>query len=346
MDPSVTRRTVLVLGAGLGAALAGCSGIGAGGRTATVTPAPLPGVETDPRHVPRVGEPVRLGPVGLAVTDVGRHESAAILGTQVFARPGSELLSLDVALRNAGRGYAALAVDGFDVAVPGALVDAIEPFQESAASDRGGLALLPGELLATRLHFPVPEGVEEARLRATLGVRSLPAPAFGVRETVTVDLAERAEDPVRFDQALTAPVLTVEEEAVHGSLRVRVGEAERVDLSLRDPSPGGEHVAVGLSVRNESERTVVAGVGGLGGMALGDDGGARFVDRVWFGSRLAGGPYYDETRAIGPGEENKGTVVVEVPAGRRPLYLFWTPPYRFWGAGTGVRVNRYVWRLR
>jgi hypothetical protein len=295
-----------------------------------------------------VGSLVRLGPVGLTVSEVARQANAPIFGGSVFPPTGFELLVLDIGLRNASERYVALVVDGVEVAIPGRLVDPIGLFRTTAGPSRGGLAFLPGEYYALRLHYSVPVDVDTAQLRVTTRVRALPDAVFEAVGPVTVDLDARTGTPVTFRQALSAPVLSVGETADHRGLSVHVEDVrEAVDLPLHDPRPGGEHVAVGLSVTNEAGAgPVLAGVGGFGGMALGDDDGGRFADRVWFGGEVAGRPNYDDASPIGPGETEAGTVVVEVPEGRAPLYLFWTPPAAHWLPDSGVATNRYVWRLR
>jgi len=354
MDIGPTRRAVLRIGSGaLAASLAGCSGPLGGGatepRTATVTPAPLPTVDADAAPVPPVGAVVAFGPLELVITDVVRSARATVLGgEEVYTVGDDEFLAVETVLRNRSDRYLAVAVDRYDVAHETGIEESIVRFSELASSGSEGLAFAPGERRRVRLHYAIPPETADARLRGTMRVRLLPDESIAVA-TLEVDLTATAAEPGTLDGSLSAPVHGVGDRVDASGLAVAVREvAVPVELSNWTPPPGFEYLAVNLAVENDAEPSapLVVGLGRFGGMSLADTEGTEFAEDRWFDGTLAGGAYYDDATAIPPGETNEGTMVVAVPVDAAPLYLFWTPPTALWRAGSGVAVNRYVWRLR
>jgi hypothetical protein len=236
----------------------------------------------------------------------------------------------------------------YDVAHWTGVVEPIEPFAGPASSGFAGLAFAPGERPRVRLNYKILPGTADARLRGAVRVRSLPDDAVAVA-TVEVDPAATAAEPASLEGSLSAPVHGVCDRVEASGLAVAVHAVEYpVELSNRMPPPGFEHLAVNPSVENDTEPPgpVVVGPGRFGGMALVDPAGAEFVEDRRFDGTLAGGAYYEDSTAVLPGGINDGTAVVAVPIDATPLRLFWTPPAALWRAGSGVAVNRYVWRPR
>lgn len=353
MDTGPTRRAVLRFGSGaLATGLAGCSGpLGDSDpdrRTATVTPAPLPTVDTDATRVPPVGTVTAFGPLELLVTDVVRSARATVLGTEVRVVDDDEFLAVGTVLRNRSDRYLAVAVARYDVAHEAGFAESIEPFAGIAPSGSEGLAFAPGERRRVRLHYKIPPETIDARLRGAVRIRSLPDEAVAVA-SLEVDLTARAAEPGRLEGGLSAPIRGVDDRVEASGLAVAVRDvAAPVELPNWTPSPGFEYLAVNLSVENDAEppAPVVVGLGRFGGMSLADPEGTEFTEDRWFDGTLAGGTYYDDATAIPTGGTNEGTAVVAVPVDAAPLYLFWTPPIALWRAGSDVAVNRYVWRLR
>jgi hypothetical protein len=158
-----------------------------------------------------------------------------------------------------------------------------------------------------------------------------------------------AAAPGRLDGSLSAPLHGVGDGVDASGLSVVVRAVESsVEVPNWTPPPGFEHVAFNLAVRNEAEppAPVVVALGRFGGLTLADGDGHEFGERVWFDGTVAGGRHYEGSTAVLPGGTNEGTVLAVVPTDAVPLYLFWTPPSTYWRAGTGVAVNRFVWRLR
>jgi hypothetical protein len=354
MDTGPTRRAILRLGGGaLVTGLAGCSGpfrgSGPDRRTDTVTPAPLPTVDADAARVLPVGAVVGFGPLELVITDVVRSARAAVLGgEEVYTAGDDEFLAVETVLRNRSDRYLAVAVDRYEVAHETGIAESIVRFTELASSGSEGLAFAPGERRRVRLHYAIPPETVDARLHGAVRVRSLPDESVAAA-SLEVDLTARAAEPGTLDGPLSAPVHGVGDRVDASGLSVAVREiAVPVELSNWTPPSGFEHLAVNLAVENDAEPPAprVVGLGRFGGISLADTEGAEFAEDRWFDGTLAGGAYYDDAPAIPPGETNEGTKVVAVPVDAAPLYLFWAPPVALWAVGTGVAINRFVWRLR
>lgn len=348
------RRTVLRLGgAGLVAGLAGCADLlgGAGGgdsRTATLTPAPLPTVDAAAAQVPPVGAVTGVGPLRLVVTGVERSRNARVLGTELRALGDDEILGLSTAFENAGDRYLAVDVDRYDVVHDDGFAESIEPFAGLRSSSVGGWAFAPGERRRVELHYQLPPGVPGAELRVAMRLRALPDESVAVG-SARVDLTSVAASPGQLGGSLSAPLHGVGDGVDAAGLSVAVRAVESsVEVPNWTPPPGFEHLGFNLSVRNEVEppAPVVVALGRFGGMTLADDDGHEFTERVWFDGTVAGGRHYEGSTAVLPGGTNEGTVLAVVPTDAVPLYLFWTPPSAYWWAGSGVAVNRFVWRLR
>lgn len=353
-DTGSTRRAILRSGSAcLVAGLAGCSGlfggeVGGKRRTATVTPAPLPTVDADAVRLPPIGAVTGFGPLELLVKEVVRSTRAHVLGTEVRVIDDDEFLAVETAVRNTSDRYLAVDVDRYDVAHETGVVESIEPFAGLTSSSLGGWAFAPGERRRVRLHYKIPPEATDVRLRGAVRIRSLPDEAVAVA-SLEIDLTSRAADPGRLDGSLSAPLHEVGERVDASGLAVAVRAVEAgVEIPNWTPPPGFEHFALVLSVTNGAtpRAPMVVGLGRFGGMALADADGTEFTEDVWFDGTLAGEPYFDDSTAVVPGGTNEGTAVVAVPRDAVPLYLFWTPPTVLWQAGTGVAVNRFVWRLR
>lgn len=351
MDSEMPRRRVLLGAVGLAGALAGCSALSddpPGGETDTVTPAPVPEADVDPTSIEAVGSLVGVGPLSMVVTGVDRTDRATILGREVDPGSDRELLVLDVSFKNASNEYVAAVVDRFDVATTGGYYESIEPFAAFTTTPFGGWTIMPGELRRVRLHYPIPRGSERVELHVGMRIRLLPD-EFEVEPPIVVDLTSSVSSPMILRQTLRVPIHDLGRTVTTRGLTVDVLRVTApVDLRNWDPPAGHEHLGVTLAVRGGSDlgRPVVVGVGGFGGMTLADDRGREFTTTRWFPGTVGGSAYYDPARAIGPGETNEGTTVVEVPTDLSPLYLVWTPPAELWAPETGEPVNRHVWRLR
>lgn len=329
-------------------ALAGCFGRRDPEGTPTVSPAPLPAVGDG--SVVGVGEAVSVGPLAIVVTDAERHEAAVVLGGEFDPGPDREVVVVTVAFVNSGDRYLSVAVDRFDVRVGAASYDPIEPFVAFHTDTRGGLAFAPGERRAVELHYAVPRGRDGATLETALRVRALPAGWFEPAERVSVDLGDGGSvDLAPLTASLAAPIHGAGDAVTAGPLAVAVRRVvPGVDLPNWDPPPGRVFLAVNLRVTNADERAgpFFVGFQGFGGLSVVDDAGTAHTRTRWFAGEVAGGRYFDGSRAVAHGIPSEGTTVVEVPDGDGRLYLLWTPPVELWGTATDAAVNRYVWRVR
>lgn len=312
-----------------------------------MTPAPLPTVDADTVRPPPIGAVVGFGSLELLVAGVERSERATVLGTEI--RPvDDEFLAVETLFRNASDRYLAVDVDRYDAVHETGLVEPIEPFAGLASASFGGWAFAPGERRRVRLHYKIPPEAADVRLRGSVRVRSLPDETAAVA-SLEIDLTSVAADPASLDGSLSAPVRGIGEGVDASGLAVTVRDvAVPVEVPNWTPPPGREHLALSLSVSNgvEPGRPIVVALGRFGGLALADSRGTEFTEGIRFEGTLAGERRYEESTALAPGETREGMLAVAVPTGAAPLSLFWTPPVALWDAGTGVTVNRYVWRLR
>lgn len=345
-----TRRAVLRSGsAGLVAGLAGCSAPFVDGTrpTTTVTPAPLPTVDAGSAWTPPVGAVVEFGPLSLLVTSALWSERATVLGTEIRVVDDDEFLAVETLFRNASDRYLAVDVGRYDVVHEEGTAEPIEPFAGVASTSFGGWAFAPGERRRVRLHYKLPPETDDVRLRGSVRVRSLPDDVVAVA-SLEVDLTSVAVERASLGGSLSARVYEVGEQVDAQGLAVAVRDvAVPVEVPNWTPPPGFEHLALSLSVTNgvEPGRPVVVALGRFGGLTVADPRGTEFTEDVWFDGTLAGERRYDST-GVPPGETHKGVLAVVVPVDTVPLYLFFTPPVTLWEAGTGVAVNRFVWRLR
>jgi hypothetical protein len=353
MEAGVSRRRILLGAAGVAgvATLTGCSGNGGplgGADTPTFTPVPLPDADVDPTSIAAVGSRVPVGPLAMVVMGVEVTGRTVVLGGEIDPGPDNQFLVVRAAFRNATDHYVALVVDRFDVAASGGFFDSVQPFDTFASPSFGGWPFAPGERRTVTLHYAVPEHSLGVELRGALRVRSLPEVTFANVPPVVVDLEATASDPTRLHGAVTAPVHDAGDRVTATDLTVHLRRVvPGVDLDAWDPTEGHEFLAFNFAVTNAEGATPAAvGVGRFGGMAVADDRGVEYTRTLWFPGTVAGGTYYDDGPAVVAGETRVGTTIVEVPTATAPLYLFWTPPANRWRAGTGVAVNRYVWRVR
>lgn len=296
-----------------------------------------------------VGDLAAVGPVRVAVTDVERLARAPLFGTvEVSASEGNEFLAADVAFVNATERYTALVVDLFAVAVGDRVYTPSEPLVDLLSPEFGGRALAPGELWRTRLHFEVPAGASDARLRAVLRTRTLPTETFERLVPLQVDLQSRSEAPAALAQSF-GDHLTTGEPVVHEGVELTLRDAlVPVEVPGRTPPEGHEFAALDLAVTNGGDlpNPILVTLGGMGGLALGDGDGNVYASEVRFTGEVAGGRRYDVSNGIAPGESAAGVAVTAVPVGVTPLYVTWTPPAVYWRAGLAVDRNRYVWQVR
>ena len=313
-----------------------------------MTPAPLPTVDADRSRLPPVGAVVEFGPLELLVESVERSDRATVLGTEIRLVDDDEFLAVETLFLNTSDRYLAVDVDRYDVAHGTGVAEPIEPFAGLAASSFGGWAFAPGERRRVRLHYKIPPRAADARLRGSVRIRSLPDEAAAVA-ALEIDLTSVTADPTGLEGSLSAPVREVGEGTAASGLSVTVRDvAVPVAVPNWTPPPGREHLALSLSVTNEIEpgRPIVVALGRFGGLALADPRGTAFTEEVRFDGTLADERRYDGSSALLPGETREGVLAIPVPVEAPPLYLFWTPPVALWEVGTGVAINRFVWRLR
>lgn len=279
---------------------------------------------------------------------MGRVDRAPFGAFGLAAEDGNEFLAVDLAMKNVGDAHASMVVETFGVVQGEGSYGTFEPFADVLRPELGGAPFAPGELQRTRLHFEVPAGGSDARLRLVFALRRLPGAEFERIQPLQVDLESTAASTAEPTQSFTAGFEGFGESVTHEGVELTVGEPVFApEVPNRTPAEGTEFVALPLSVTNGGSlpNPILVDVSPVGGLSLLDGAGNRYRGRVEFGGEVAGGEIYDPRNGIAPGETVSGVAVTEAPLETDPLYLAWTPPTPYW-AGKGVEVNRYVFQVR
>lgn len=371
MNSRFTRREAVLLGtAGLAGLLAGCSGTTGGGVDPDTAPTDTAspeegdtdggtgggdGGDTTPAST-AVGGPTDIGGFEVGVATVERLERVPFGAFGLAADQGNEFLAVDLLLKNVSDAYTSMVVELFGVVQGEGSYGTFEPFADILNPQTGGAAFAPGELRRVRLHFEVPAGGDDARLRMVLGLRRLPGATFERLRPLEVDLESTVASPVELTQSFSDPLGSFGATVAHRGLELTIDDPVfGVEVPNESPAEGNEFLALPVSVTNGSDipNPVLVDITALGGLSVLDDLGNVYRGRVEFSGELAGGEMLDTRNGVAPGDAAAGVAVTEVPVGAEPLYLTWTPPARFWArsadgreADATTEVNKYVWQLR